>query len=70
MPLVVLQDKLQRIDESYYGLIGEFLDFIAYRQKEAKNGLDEAIEEVESGQTEHFKSFSDFKVAMNSWNMN
>ena len=66
MPLVVLQDKLQKIDDSYYGLIGEFLDFITYRQNEAKNGLDEAIEEVEKGQTEHFKTFEDFKVAMNS----
>lgn len=64
MPLVLLQNKLETIDESYYELINDFLDFICFRQNEEHNGLDVAIEEVKKGQTEHYKTFEDFKMAM------
>ena len=33
-------------------------------KKTSKNGLDEAISEVEQGEVEIFKSFDDFKAAM------
>ncbi|MCQ2574225.1 MAG: hypothetical protein MJ182_10050 [Treponema sp.] len=64
MPLAVLQEKLETINESYYDLISDFFDFIRYRQQEEQNGLDEAIEEVKNGETEQFKTFEDFKAAM------
>lgn len=46
--------------------VSEFLDFLLFKSKEEsnKNGLDEAIEEVERGDVETFKSFADFKAAM------
>jgi len=64
MPIAVLEKKLKTIDESYYDLINDFLDFIQFRQSEEINGLDKAIAEVENGEVEHYKSFEDFKAAM------
>lgn len=64
MPIAVLQKKLKTIDESYYDLISDFLDFVQFRQNEERNGLDKAIHEVEKGEVEHFNSFEDFKAAM------
>lgn len=64
MPLAVLQKKLKTIDESYYELISDFLDFVQFRQSEELNGLDKAILEEENGEVEHYKSFEDFKAAM------
>lgn len=64
MPLAVLQTKLETINESYYDLISEFLDFIKYKQEEDLNGLDKAINDVKNGEIEHYKSFDDFKAAM------
>lgn len=69
MPLAILQEKLVTINESYYDLISDFFDFIRYRQQKEQNGLDEAIEEVKNGETEHFKTFEDFKVAISKWSM-
>lgn len=64
MSLAVLQTKLKTIDESYYDLISDFLDFVQFRQNEEESGLDKAIKEVENGETEHYKNFADFKAAM------
>lgn len=64
MPIAVLQKKLKTIDESYYELISDFLDFVQFRQSEEMNGLDKAILEEENGEVEHYKSFEDFKAAM------
>ena len=69
MPLAILQEKLETINESYYDLISDFFDFIRYRQQKEQNGLDEAIEEVKNGKTEYFKTFEDFKAAMSKWSM-
>ena len=45
--------------------VSEFIDFLLFKSKEtSKNGLDEAISEVERGEVEVFKSFDDFKAAM------
>lgn len=64
MPIAVLQKKLKAIDESYYELISDFLDFVQFRQNEEMNGLDKAILEEKKGEVEHFKSFEEFKAAM------
>ena len=64
MSIAVLQKKLKTIDESYYELISDFLDFVQFRQSEEMNGLDKAILEEENGEVEHYKSFEDFKAAM------
>jgi hypothetical protein len=64
MPIAVLQKKLKTIDESYYELISDFLDFVQFRQNEEMNGLDKAILEEKKGEVEHFKSFEEFKAAM------
>ncbi len=64
MPIAVLQKKLKTIDESYYELISDFLDFVQSRQNEEMNGLDKAILEEKKGEVEHFKSFEEFKAAM------
>lgn len=64
MPIAVLQKKLKAIDESYYELISDFLDFVQFRQNEEMNGLDKAILEEKKGEVEHYKSFEEFKAAM------
>ncbi len=64
MPIAVLQKKLKAIDESYYELISDFLDFVQFRQNEEMNGLDKAILEEKNGEVEHYKSFEEFKAAM------
>lgn len=64
MPIAVLQKKLKTIDESYYELISDFLDFVQFRQNEEMNGLDKAILEEKNGEVEHYKSFEEFKAAM------
>jgi hypothetical protein len=64
MPIAVLLKKLKAIDESYYELISDFLDFVQFRQNEEMNGLDKAILEEKKGEVEHFKSFEEFKAAM------
>ncbi|WP_307770696.1 hypothetical protein [Treponema sp.] len=66
MPYAVVEEKLKTIPEKYMEEVSEFLDFLLFKSKEesTKNGLDEAIEEVERGDVETFKSFADFKAAM------
>ena len=46
--------------------VSEFLDFLLFRNREesSKNGIDEAIAEVERGEVEVFHSFDEFKAAM------
>ena len=43
MLIAVLQKKLKAIDESYYELISDFLDFVQFRQNEEMNGLDKKL---------------------------
>ena len=66
MPYAVVAEKLKTVPDYYMDEVSEFIDFILFKSKEkkSKNGLDEAIEEVERGEVEVFSSFEDFKAAM------
>ena len=66
MPYAVVAEKLKAVPADYLEEVSEFIDFILFKSKEesSKNGLDEAIAEVERGEVEVFKSFEDFKAAM------
>lgn len=66
MPYAVVAEKLKAVPADYLEEVSEFIDFILFKSKEesSKNGLDEAIAEVERGEVEAFKSFEDFKAAM------
>ena len=66
MPYAVVAEKLKTIPECYMEEVSEFLDFLLFRNREesSKNGLDEAIAEVERGEVEVFHSFDEFKAAM------
>ena len=66
MPYAVVAEKLKTIPESYMDEVSEFLDFLLFKTREeaSKNGLDEAIAEVERGEVEVFNSFDEFKAAM------
>ncbi len=66
MPYAVVAEKLKAVPAYYLEEVSEFIDFILLKSKEesSKNGLDEAIAEVERGEVEVFKSFEDFKAAM------
>lgn len=66
MPYAVVAEKLKTVPEYYMEEVSEFLDFLLFRKKEsARNGLDEAIAEVERGEVEVFHTFDEFKTAMN-----
>ncbi len=66
MSYTAVAEKLKTIPEYYLGEVSEFLDFLLFRKQEeiARNGLDEAIAEVERGEVEVFHSFEEFKAAM------
>ena len=66
MPYAVVAEKLKTVPDYYMEEVSEFIDFILFKSKEksAKNGLEEAIAEVERGDVEVFNSFEDFKAAM------
>ncbi len=66
MPYAVVAEKLKAVPADYLEEVSEFIDFILFKSKEesSKNGLDEAIAEVERGEVEVFKSFEDFKAAI------
>ncbi len=66
MPYAVVAEKLKSVPDYYMEEVSEFIDFILFKSKEetSKNGLDEAIAEVERGEVEVFNSFEDFKAAM------
>ena len=66
MPYAIVAEKLKAIPESYMDEVSEFLDFLLFKTREesSKNGLDEAIAEVERGEVEVFNSFDEFKAAM------
>ena len=65
MSYAAVAEKLKTIPECYMQEVSEFIDFLLFKNKEtSKNGLDEAISEVERGEVEIFKSFDDFKAAM------
>ena len=66
MPYAVVAEKLKSVPEYYMEEVSEFIDFLLFKKQEqdAKNGLDEAIAEVERGEVEVFKSFDEFKAAM------
>lgn len=66
MSYAAVAEKLKSVPETDMQEVSDFLDFILFRneEKEAKNGLDEAIDEVNRGEVEVFKSFDDFKAAM------
>ncbi len=67
MPYAVVAEKLKTVPEYYMEEVSEFLDFLLFRKKKesARNGLDEAIAEVERGEVEVFHTFDEFKAAMN-----
>ena len=66
MPYAVVAEKLKSVPEYYMEEVSEFIDFLLFKEqeREAKNGLDEAIAEVERGEVEVFRSFDEFKAAM------
>lgn len=66
MSYAAVAEKLKSVPETDMQEVSDFLDFILFRneEKEARNGLDEAIDEVNRGEVEVFKSFDDFKAAM------
>ena len=65
MSYAVVAEKLKTVPEYYMQEVSEFIDFLLLKSKKtSKNGLDEAISEVERGEVEIFKSFDDFKAAM------
>lgn len=65
MSYAVVVEKLKTVPEYYMQEVSEFIDFLLFKSKKtSKNGLDEAISEVERGEVEIFKSFDDFKAAM------
>ncbi|MFC2602422.1 MAG: hypothetical protein ACFNX0_00755 [Treponema sp.] len=66
MPYTVVAEKLKLVPDCYMEEVSDFIDFILFKSKEktSKNGLDEAIAEVERGEVEVFNSFEDFKAAM------
>ncbi len=57
MPYAVVAEKLKTVPEYYMEEVSEFLDFLLFRNREesSKNGLDEAIAEVEHGDVEVFR---------------
>ena len=67
MPYATVIEKLKTIPECYMDEVSEFLDFLLFRKQgeSQKNGLDEAIAEVERGEVEVCHSFDEFKAAMN-----
>jgi len=56
MPYAVVAEKLKTVPEYHMEEVSEFLDFLLFRNREesSKNGLDEAIVEVEHGDVEVF----------------
>lgn len=52
----VVAEKLKSVPEHYMEEVSEFLDFLLFRSHEetAKNGLDEAIEEVKRGEVFYY----------------
>ena len=66
MSYTAVAEKLKSVPDSYMEEVSEFIDFLLYkcREESPKNGLDEAIAEVERGEVEIFNSFDDFKAAM------
>ncbi len=63
MSLAILQEKLQRLPESCFDELYDFMDFLEFRARQ-KTGLDQAIAEVKRGEYEVFPSFEEFKAAM------
>ena len=66
MSYTAVAEKLKSVPDSYMEEVSDFIDFLLYKSREEspKNGLDEAIAEVERGEVEIFNSFDDFKAAM------
>ncbi len=66
MPYAAVAEKLKSVPDCYMEEVSEFIDFLLFRSREEapKNGLDEAIAEVERGEVEVYHSFDDFKAAM------
>ena len=58
----VVAEKLKSVPEHYMEEVSEFLDFLLFRSHEetAKNGLDEAIAELERGDYDTYDNFDDF----------
>lgn len=63
MEIAVLQDRINVIPKTCYEELYDFMNFLIYKNIE-QTGLDVALGEVERGETEHYKTFNDFKVAM------
>ena len=66
MPYAVVAEKLKTVPDCYMKEVSDFIDFLLFKSNNAaqKNGLDEAIAEVERGEVEVFNSFDAFKAAM------
>ena len=66
MPYAVVVEKLKTVPDCYMKEVSDFIDFLLFKSNNdaQKNGLDEAIAEVERGEVEVFNSFDAFKAAM------
>ena len=66
MPYAVVAEKLKTVPDCYMKEVSDFIDFLLFKinNDAQKNGLDEAIAEVERGEVEVFNSFDAFKAAL------
>ena len=50
MPFEVLEKKIAQIPAQYQQELMDFIDFLLTKPETSKNGLDQAIEELENGE--------------------
>lgn len=60
MPYAVLEKKIAQIPAQYQQELLDFIDFLLSRPETPKNGLDEAIAELDRGDYETYDNFDDF----------
>lgn len=63
MSLAILQEKPQRLPESCFDELYDFMDFLEFRARK-KTRPDAAISEMERDEYEMFPYFEEFKAAM------
>ncbi|MBQ2528647.1 MAG: DUF2281 domain-containing protein [Treponema sp.] len=60
MPFEVLEKKIAQIPAQYQQELMDFIDFLLTKPETPKNGLDQAIEELENGEYDTYSNFDDF----------